>query len=362
MLQTPLAPYLLWAKSRQPAPLDLAGSNLFACTLVDLPGARDAVDLTAPNDAGYPPLVEQIAARYGVDPDRVATANGCSGANFLVVAALVGPGDEVLVEQPAYDPLIGACHLMGARVRRFRRPADARFQVDTDDLRRQVSPTTRLVIVTSPHNPSGVRIDRDALFDIGEVAARVGAHVLVDEVYQDAAALAANAAAEPAALLGEAFVSTNSLTKLYGLAGLRCGWAVGAPALAERLRRTRDVVENAGTAPANLLSALAFARLPALAERARGLLGANLQVARPFFAAHPQLELVEPPSASIAFPRLRGVPDAGPFVGALLERHGVAVAPGRFFDSPAHFRVSLAGATTVLRDGLERLGEALAAR
>jgi aspartate/methionine/tyrosine aminotransferase len=361
MLTTPLAPYLLWAKTRLPAAIDLAGSNLLHCALDDLPGAREAVDLTAPNDNGYAPLVDAIARHYGVTADRVATAQGCSGANFIAIAALAGAGDDVLIEQPSYDPLIGACRLMGARVLRFARRFEHRWQLDLDDVRRQMTPRTRLVIVTSPHNPSGVRIDPAALEELGRIADRVGASVLVDEVYLDGTNLAAGDATRtlPAARLDGPFLSTSSLTKSYGLAGLRCGWIVSRADVQTRCRRTRDVVDNAGNAPGDRLAALAFTRLAALSERTRGILGGNLQRARAFFAAHPQLEIAEPPSASVVFPRLAGVGDAGPFVERLLERHGVAVAPGHFFDAPGHFRLSLAGRADALDAGLAHIGEAL---
>src|SRR5919199_635999 len=108
------APYLEWAKMRRSPKFDLAGSNVLACSVDDLPGTRDAVDFTGKNDDGYAPLVEAIAVRYGVDASRVTTATGTSGANFLVCAALLEPGDEVLVERPGYDPLLGAPRMFGA--------------------------------------------------------------------------------------------------------------------------------------------------------------------------------------------------------------------------------------------------------
>ena len=89
MLEAPLAPYLLWAKTRQPAAIDLAGSNLLHCTLDDLPGARDAVDLSAKNDNGYRPFIDGLAGHYRISPERVVTANGCSGANFVSAAAVI---------------------------------------------------------------------------------------------------------------------------------------------------------------------------------------------------------------------------------------------------------------------------------
>jgi aspartate/methionine/tyrosine aminotransferase len=362
MLDTSLAPYLLWAKTRRPASIDLAGSNLVPCALDELPGARDAVDLSAPNDNGFAPLVEAVAAHYGIAPARVVTAGGCSGANFLAIAALVGPGDQVLIERPTYDPLIGACRLMGAEVSRFDRRFDNGYGVDLDDLRGRVSYRTRLLILTTPHNPSGALLDRQAIDGVNAIAAATGAHVLVDEVYLDAALLARGeaATARSAAALDGPLVVTNSLTKSYGLAGLRCGWAIATPEVAERMRRTRDLVDNAGSAPADRLGAFAFAHRARLADRTRALMTRNLDRARRFFDAHREVELAAPPDASVVFPRLRGRADAESFVRRLLDRHDVAVAPGRFFEAPAHFRVSLAGRPDLLERGLAHLAAALA--
>ncbi|HYN05877.1 MAG TPA: pyridoxal phosphate-dependent aminotransferase [Vicinamibacterales bacterium] len=362
MLDAPLAPYLLWAKSRQPAAIDLAGSNLLHCTLDDLPGAREAVDLWAKNDDGYRPLIDGLATHYGIAAERFVTANGCSGANFVTIAALVAAGDEVLIERPAYDPLVGACLLMGANVRRFERRFEDRYQIDLGDLAHHITPRTRLIVVTTPHNPSGAQLDRSALVTLGTLASRVGAHVLVDEVYLDAASAVRgeHGPALSAAHLDGPFIVTNSLTKSYGLAGLRLGWAIGTPPVAMRLRRTRDVIDNAGSSPADRLAALAVAQRARLSERARSLLGANLDLARRFLAAQPLLEVTEPPGSSVMFPRIRGCADAEPFVRVLLDEHGVAVAPGRFFEAPAHFRISLAGRTDALAAGLDAIARTLA--
>src|SRR5512141_1605845 len=134
-LTSPLAPYLLWAKTRRPAALDLAGSNLLHCSLDDLPGAREAVELWVENEDGYLPIVQALAGHYGVDAERIVLATGCSGANFVAIAALVGAGDDVLIERPTYDPLIGACRLLGANVRRFARRFEDGYALDVDAIR-----------------------------------------------------------------------------------------------------------------------------------------------------------------------------------------------------------------------------------
>src|SRR4051812_22791968 len=145
-----------WAKTRLVPEIDLAGSNILACSLDDLPGAAEALSLSGANDNGYRPLSEAIAARYRVDPDHVTTAGGTAGANFLVFAALLEAGDDVLVERPGYDPLLGAARLLGARTVRFDRRFEDGYALDPDLVRRAITAHTRIIVITSPHNPTGV--------------------------------------------------------------------------------------------------------------------------------------------------------------------------------------------------------------
>jgi hypothetical protein len=346
-----------WAKARRAPELDLAGSNILNCSIDDLEGAREALSLAGSNENGYPPLVEAIARRYGVTPEQVATANGAAGANFQVCAALLEPGDDVLVERPGYDPLLGAPRLLGANVVRFDRRLENRFALDLERVARAMTPRTRLIIVTRPHNPTGAPVDRSALAAIGRMAAASGAHVLVDEVYLDTTV----AGAVPAATLGDVFISTSSLTKSYGLSSLRCGWSLSSPELAERIRRTRDVIDGNGSIAAERLGVLAFSQLDRLASRASALLAANAPLVREFLRSRPELEAIEPTAGTVVFPRIRGVQDTSRFADRLIAEHGTAVVPGRFFEAPAHFRLGFGGPTRVVREGLAAVGAALAA-
>lgn len=349
------APYLEWAKQRPAAAFDLAGSNVLACSLDDLPGAREALALGGRNDDGYAPLVDAIASRYGVDARQVTTATGTAGANFQAFAALLSPGDDVLIETPGYDPLLGAPRLLGANVVRFARRFEDGYRIDPDAVRAAMTPRTRLIVVTTPHNPSGAMVDREALEAIGAIAERAGAHVLVDEVYLDAG----RATVVPAARLGPVFISTSSLTKSYGLASLRCGWTLSSPAVAERIRRARDVIDGSGAIVAERLAVVAFDHLDALAARASKIVAANVAVARDFAKAQPRLEVVLPDPTTVIFPRLRGVTDTTAFADQLFTRFDTAVVPGRFFEAPAHIRVGLGTTAATLRGGLERLASAL---
>lgn len=350
-----------WAKTRPAARLDLAGSNIFPCTIDELPGVREAIAFEGSNENGYGPLLNAIAVRYGVAPDAVTTAQGASGANFLAFAALLEPGDEVLVETPGYDPLLGAPRLLGAQVHQFHREFSEGFALDPNRVRRAMTPRTRVIIVTNPHNPSGVLADPAALDAIGEIARRNGAHVIVDEVYLD---LAAAAAPSDVAIertfggRGEPFVCTNSLTKSYGLSGLRCGWILSSAAVAERIRRTRDVVDGTGSIVAERLAVTAFNHLDRFAQRSLSLLQANRPIMKKFLDSRNDLEFV-PSDGTVVFPRLTGVSDASAFAERLLNEHGTAIVPGRFFQAPAHVRIGFGGPTETLRRGLEVLGKAL---
>ena len=350
------APYMEWAKGHPPATHDLTVSTLLACTVGDLPGALDAVELDGPNENGYSPLVEAIASRYATTPDRVATASGTSGANFLTFAALLRPGDEVVVERPGYDPLLGAPHLLGAVVRRFDRRFEEGYVLDPDRVASALSSRTRLIVLSNPHNPSGVLASPDSLDAVARLAEANGARVLVDEVYLDASW---GAAIGPVANRNDTFISTSSLTKAYGLGGLRCGWAIAPPEVAEAMRRVRDVVDAVGAFAAERIAALAFEHLDRLAARARGILKPNFDRLRAFVEDRSELEWVRPSAGTVGFPRIRGLSDSLRFVERLRLDHGTGVVPGSFFQAPAHFRIAYGGAGEVLASGLAALARAL---
>lgn len=350
------APYMTWAKHHAKVELDLTGSNLLPCTLDELPGAREAMELYGRNDDGWPPLVNAIAARYGVDPDRVATAPGASGANFLALAALLRPGDTLLAEWPGYDPHIGAARFLGAEIRTFDRGWDRRFRLDPDVVEAALAPDVAAIVLTNLHNPSGVYADPQALAAVGELARSVGAKVIVDEVYLDALT---DVDRSPVATRDDVFVSTNSLTKSYGLAGVRVGWILADPETVERALRVRDIVDAVGSIPSETIGVLAFERLDELLERARGVLDPGARLFRDFAASRTELEWEIPRGGAVAFPRLIGTTDAADFIELAARDHSVGVTPGSFFGEPAHFRVAVAGEYDVLERGLDALGRAL---
>jgi hypothetical protein len=241
-------------------------------------------------------------------------------------------------------------------VRRFERRFEEAYRLDPERCAEALTPRTRLVVVTNLHNPSGASCAVSDLQALGEQARSVGAHVLVDEVYLDAAEDGAGASV---ASLGPPFIVTSSLTKAYGLAGLRCGWVVGTEDVIARVRLARDVVDGNGAFPAEALSVVAFDHLESLRRRCRALVSANLALVRAFLETRADLSWVAPAGGTVCFPKIEGLVDAGPLVERLLERYETAVVPGAFFGSPRHFRLGFGGERASLEKGLAAVGAAL---
>ena len=353
------APYMTWAKHHAKARLDLTGSNLLPCSLDELPGAREAMDLYGRNDDGWPPLVQSIADRFGVATDRVATGSGASGANFMALAALIRPGDHVLVEWPGYDPHGGAATFLGAEVHTFGRDPGLGFPLDPERVAASMTPQTRAIVITNLHNPSGAYADPEALAAVGDVARAGGARVIVDEVYLDALPPSDALDQSPAATRDDVFISTSSLTKSYGLAGIRVGWMIADPETVERALRVRDIIDAVGSIPSETIGVVAFSQLDQLLERARRVLTSGQRRVTDFIRARPELEWHAPPGGAVAFPRLLGVSEVEHFVELALNDFDVGITPGSLFGAPDHFRIAVAGEPDVLDQGLIALAGAL---
>lgn len=353
--RTKSSEYMLWAKTRSQAPFNLASSGVANFALGDLQARLEDLDLSGPSAYGYAPLQDTLARHTGAPPECVVAATGTSMANHLVMAALLEPGDEVLIEQPAYEPLVAVAEYLGADVKRFARKFEDRFSVDPDEIERAASPRTRLIVLTNLHNPSSALASEDALTRVGELASRSGARVLVDEVYLEALF---ERAPRSAFELGGQFVVTSSLTKVYGLSGLRCGWVLAEPELAARLWRLNDLFGVIPAHAAERLSVVALENLPRIAERSRALLEENRRLLNSFLFSRDDLEYYELESGTVSFPRLRRG-TARELCALLAEKYETSVVPGDFFGMPEHIRVGVGGETGALRGGLERLGAAL---
>ncbi len=381
------SPYMEFAKLHSHARYSLATSGVMNYPLADLPVSLADLEVSGPSYYGYEPLLDRLAAKCGTRPECVVHATGTSMANHLAMAASFEPGDEVLIEQPTYQLVVTTAQYLGAAVERFQRRFEHDFRLDPDEVERHVTPRTRLIVVTNLHNPSGALADEVTLRRVGEIAARVGARVLVDEVYLEADF----SRRTPSAFhLDESrFIVTSSLTKAYGLSGLRCGWALAEPEMARRMWRINDLYGVIPAHAAERLSVIALDNLDRISRRAQALLETNRILLHRFFDSRRDLAVFRPNVGTIAFPRLLAPhytepdPSEGPALlevteanfsvrrallaptavdrlcDLLREKYETSVAPGRFFEMPDHFRLGIGGSTEITAEALARLGAAL---
>jgi aspartate/methionine/tyrosine aminotransferase len=353
--------YMSWAKAMPKVRRNLARSGVEPCParLLRLP----ARDLPTQHAAGYgwPPLLRAIGRRYGVSPGRVLTVSGgTSLANFVACAAALdgaGEGAEVIVERPTYEPLLRVAEAMGGVIRRLDRWHEEAWGIDPARFASQVTPRTRLAIVTNLHNPSGARIDPATLREMARALDRVGAYLLVDEVYLECLFGARRGRSSVHA--GPNVIATNSLTKAYGLDGLRAGWILGPRRLIARAGTIHDLLGVNGVAPGDAMTLAALRNLGAVRRRAHGILVPNLERVRRFLARERRLSAHLPPGGNVLFARLPARIDSARFARHLLRRYGTLVVPGRFFESPRHIRISFGCPPAALARGLRSLSRAL---
>jgi aspartate/methionine/tyrosine aminotransferase len=348
--------YMQWAKKRPKVKYDLALSGILNLPFPELEATIDDVDLNGDNSYGYQPLVAAIGEHCHVAPECVVTiSGGTSMANHLAMAAAIERGDEVLIEQPTYEPLLALAEYFGLQVKRFSRAPGNNFQVDLDELEARVSSRTRLIVLTNLHNPSSALIDDATLRHAGEIAERVGARVLVDEVYLEAMF---EDMPRSSVHLGPQFIATSSLTKGYGLSGLRCGWILAERELAKRMRLLHDIFGAVAPHPAETLSVLAMQKLPKFIDRAKNILESNRAVLNDFLDSREELTAARSEIGTTCFPRL-GKGSVDSLSTLLNDKYETAFVPGRFFESPQHLRIGMCAEPQLFQTGVRRLGQAL---
>jgi aspartate/methionine/tyrosine aminotransferase len=342
-----------WAKLHSAAKFNLATSGIANFPLSELGVTIDQLEINGASIYGYEPLLQAISRRYRVPQESVVSAVGTSLANYLALAATTEPGDEILVEQPTYELILSTAKYLGLEIKRFPRRAENNFAIDLADVERNMTPRTRVIAICNLHNPTGALTPDDKLRELGELARKNGAYVLVDEVYREM--LYESAPASAFHIDPERFIVTNSLTKAYGLSGLRCGWVLAPPDLARRMFRINDLHGATFAHPAELLSVIAFEKLPQIAAKMKLMLNTNRQLLRDFLFGRDDLDYFLPEYGTVTFPRLKSG-DIDSLCTMLRDDFETKVVPGSFFESPDRFRMGVGAATESVRAALQQFG------
>jgi aspartate/methionine/tyrosine aminotransferase len=310
--------------------------------------------------SGSAELREAIAALYErAGADDVIVCSCAEEGIFLLNHALLAAGDHAIVETPCYESALELARSTGATVTEWRRTFANGWAHDLDALRAALSPATRMLYVNQPHNPTGTLMQRTTFEAVAELAAEHELVLFSDEVYRELEHDPGDRLPAACDVL-PAGVSLGSISKSYGLPGLRLGWLVTRDrGLRERLLALKDYTTICSSAPSEVLTALGLRHRERLLERNLELVSRNLALVEEFFARHfDNFQWVRPTAGPIGFPRVTGLGDVDALC-ARLARAGVLLLPGSVYDVADSVRVGFGRAN--LPEALDVLDTTLTA-
>jgi aspartate/methionine/tyrosine aminotransferase len=321
-------------------------------------------ELNYPQANGLPVLRERIAALYpGATADNVLVTVGCAEANFIALQTLLKPGDEMVVMLPNYMQIWGVARNLGFRVKSFHLQEEHGWKPDLTQLEQVVSAQTRLIAICNPNNPTGYILTGDEMDTIVAIAERVGAWLTADEVYSGAEQFTD---IQTPSFWGryDRVLAMNSLSKAYGLPGLRIGWIVGPPGTVDQIWARHEYTAISATMLSNRLAAIALSEdvRPRLIRRTRQYIRRGYPILEAWFADQPGVFSLTPPqAAAIAFVRYHLNINSSDLVNRLIHEASVLVIPGDHFGLDHHLRISFGLPPDYLRTGLRRIGTLVSA-
>jgi hypothetical protein len=338
-MNRPRLDHLAWSKAQQGRwPLSLAESAVAAPDLEAL-GLPHALRFRPAGEDPLPELERALGARLGAPGGRVLVTAGASEANACVLAALLDAGDEVLLELPGYEPHRAVPPYFGARVRTFARRHERGYGALGEEVESALGGATRLVMFTDLHNPSGTPLPVQDAMALTSLAERRGLWLVCDETFRDAS----DRAPGSWSTLSSRWVTTSTLTKVYGLGSLRIGWVSGSAEVLERCANAQNALSVEPARPSAALVLALVPHLDALRERTRRILATNHARWGRAVAGGLTCDASVPSQGTTTFVRFPGPRDGDAFAAHAAERFELLVAPGRFFGDPCGVRVGLGG-------------------
>lgn len=361
-MDIPQFPLLYWLLDNLPkAKYDLANSSMMGVPFKEFLefskyNIPDDFNLGADEHYGAKELMGALTEIYGCEPANVVTSTGGSEGNFIVFLALLGHGDEVVVENPSYPPLFLAPQTLGARVVPWQRRYENGFRLDIEALKKRLTKRTRLVVITNLHNPSGVAADEDDIRAAAEVAAEFRAPLLIDEIYLDGAKPPQRTAA-----MTDNVIVTSSVSKVYGFGGLRTGWIICAEEIASKCYKAKSQTTIAAPYLSEIMSAagLRNGREKFLKRTGEVVASNHSTVKRWMEANNDVVEWVPSSGGLICFPKYHAKMDSEELCRKLLVEKGVLVSPGKYFGLDGHFRLTYRNPEKDLQAALAGIGEML---
>jgi aspartate/methionine/tyrosine aminotransferase len=321
--------------------------------------ARVGIGYTQTN--GTPELRTQIARLYpGISLEQILATAGSSEANFLLMWSLIEPGDEVLFELPNYMQMWGLLRGFGAAVKPFRLHQDLGWQPDLGEMRKLVTPRTKLIVLTNPNNPTGSVLTREAMDGIIKLASDVGAWILADEVYQGAELSGVRTPSFWGAY--DKILVVNGLSKAYGLPGLRIGWIVGPEPVIKKTWPYHDYTTISPSALSDKLASLVLspAKRDRILERTGKILTANFPLLDAWLRKQSGMfEYRAPQAGAICFARYNLKANSTALVERLIKEKSVLLVPGDHFEMDGFLRFGYGPEREYLLAALRRVEDLL---
>lgn len=354
----------------QKVEINLTESGVHPVTLRDLISDDEklqdellSLEINYPHVNGIPVLRERIAALYNnAQVENVLVTVGAAEANQIVIQTLLEPGDEVATVTPTYKQVWGIAENLGATIKAFRLDPDQGWALDVNDLNRQVTEKTRIIAVVNPNNPTGHIFTDTEMNAIVAAADRVGAWILADEVYRGAER---EQEAETASFFGryDKVLAIGSMSKAYGLPGLRVGWVMGPTDTVEDIWRRHEYTTITASMLSNHLAAHALSSKvrPRLINRARNYVRSGYPVLQQWMDSQSGMFSYTPPqAAAVTFIGYNLNINSTELMHKLIEETGVFVAAGDSFGMDKYLRIAFGQEKSVLEDAFSRIEAALA--
>jgi len=320
------------------------------------------IEINYPQANGTKELRRTIAALYDdAGPDNILATIGAAEANFLTLQTLLSPGDEMIVMRPNYMQIWGIAHNLGLKVREFNLVESRGWAPDLDELDALVTQDTKLIAICNPNNPTGRILTEDEMSRIIAIAERTGAWLLADEVYSGAERLSDE---QTPSFYGryDKVIAIGSMSKAYGLPGLRLGWVVGPEAVVDDIWARHEYTTIAIPMISDKLAQIALSPQvrPEILERTRNYIRKGYPVLEQWIADHGNIFSYTPPeAAAIAFIRYNIDINSTELIERLRTEKSLMIAPGDHFGIDRHVRISFGLPHDYLIDGLNRMDELL---
>lgn len=306
---------------------------------------------------GSPELRELIAQDYeGFSSDQIAVTTGASEANFAVVASLVGPNDHIIVEHPNYPSLYEVPRSLNRRLDLLHLTFEEKFKPNLEKLENLITPQTKLVTLTHPNNPTGSMITEKMLYEIVEMIEAHGVYLLLDETYRE---LSFKNPLPPAATLSSHAISITSMSKVYGLPGIRIGWVAADKSIIESVRAVREQMTICNCVTSEEIIKTVLQRKQDFLRNVKQGVAVNHKIVEEWMGRQEDLEWIPPEGGVVCFPRLKTNTPTDDLCLLMVKKYKTFVVPSYCFKMNRHLRIGFGGSANELNVGLSCMDKAL---